>query len=156
MQNIKINLATKLQEITRKIRTNEENYMTKFRELGHEESTREPSPETYAKKPHDFLELSMAEDNILRQRDLEINGLVHSINELAIIFKEMSILVNEQGTILDRIDYNIESAIVNTKQATKHLLKTEKLVESGCARNAILVLIVVIFLESLMLLLKYK
>jgi syntaxin 16 len=35
------------------------------------------------------------------------------MNELAVIFKELSTLVIEQGTILDRIDFNIEQAHVN-------------------------------------------
>jgi len=154
-ENIKINLAGKLQEISRKIRSNEEDFMQKFKELGHEEQTREPSPDAKYSHPTDFLELSL-NDNVIQQRDQEINHLVKSIGELSVVFKEMSILVNEQGTILDRIDYNIEAAFENTKQANKHLLKTEKLVESGCARNAIMFLIVLIFCEALVLILKFK
>ena len=154
--NIKINLACKLQEITRKIRNNEEDFMLKFKELGHEETTRESSPDYKSSKANDFLELSLNDEKVLRQRDLEINSLVKSITELSVVFKEISILVNEQGTILDRIDYNIESTIENTKQAIKHLLKTEKTIESGCARNSIMILLIIIFVEVLMLLLKFK
>jgi len=154
--NIKINLAGKLQEISKKIRSNEEDYMVKFKELGQEETTREPSRDyhQHSKQPHDFLELSL-NDNVLQQRDQEINHLVKSIGELSVVFKEMSVLVNEQGTILDRIDYNIEAALENTKQANKHLISTEKIVESGCARNTIMFLIVLIFFEALLLMFKY-
>jgi len=152
-ENIKINLAGRLQDISRKIRNNEEEFMQKFKELGQEETTREPSPENKFGKG-DFLEMSM-NDNVLHQRDQEITHLVKSIGELSVVFKEMSILVNEQGTILDRIDYNIEHALENTKTANKHLIKTEKIVESGCARNTIMILIVVIFIEALLLLLKF-
>jgi len=153
-ENIKINLAGKLQEISRKIRNNEEDYMTNFRELGQEDVTREPSPENKYSKG-DFLEVSY-NDIVLHQRDQEISHLVKSIGELSVVFKEMSILVNEQGTILDRIDYNIESALMNTKQANKHLIKTEKLVESGCARNSIMILIIIIFVEAILLLIKFR
>ena len=34
---------------------------------------------------------------------------------LAAIFKEVSVLVIEQGTIVDRIDYNVEQALFHTK-----------------------------------------
>jgi len=40
---------------------------------------------------------------------------------LASIFKELSVLVVEQGTILDRIDYNVEAAKEATIEANVHL-----------------------------------
>jgi len=43
------------------------------------------------------------------------------MNELAIIFKEISILVEEQTSIIDQIDSNIEQSLVNTKKANDQL-----------------------------------
>ena len=54
-------------------------------------------------------------DQTQRFRNKEIKTLVTTINNLAVLFKELSILVVEQGTILDRIDYNIECAHKDTK-----------------------------------------
>ena len=42
------------------------------------------------------------------KRDREINSIVESIEELSQIFKELAVLVIDQGTVLDRIDYNME------------------------------------------------
>ena len=45
-----------------------------------------------------------------KTKSKEITRLVNTINDLAVLFKDLSVLVVEQGTILDRIDYNIEQA----------------------------------------------
>ena len=56
-------------------------------------------------------------------RDAEINQLVDTMNELGDIFKQLNNIVIEQGNILDRIDYNIEQTLENTKKANKQLKK---------------------------------
>jgi t-SNARE complex subunit (syntaxin) len=47
------------------------------------------------------------------EREKEIIKVAQSINELAQLFKELNVLVLEQGTILDRIDYNIEQTVTS-------------------------------------------
>ena len=56
-------------------------------------------------------------------RDAEINQLDDTMNELGDIFKQLNNIVIEQGNILDRIDYNIEQTLENTKKANKQLKK---------------------------------
>ena len=41
----------------------------------------------------------------------EIVRVAQSINELATLFRELNVLVIEQGSIIDRIDYNIEQTL---------------------------------------------
>lgn len=51
------------------------------------------------------------------------NSSAKSIEELAQIFKELAVLVIDQGTVLDRIDYNMEMAVERTKQGMVELEK---------------------------------
>lgn len=57
------------------------------------------------------------------QREEAIRQIARSINELASIFKDLSVLVIEQGTILDRIDYNLEQTEHNVERAISELGK---------------------------------
>lgn len=63
--------------------------------------------------------------------------MVKSINDLASLFKDLSVLVVEQGTILDRIDYNIESAKEDTINANKNLQAVSTSEKSTRARRCI-------------------
>ena len=47
---------------------------------------------------------------IAEERDREVRNILQSIADLGQIMKDLSVLVIDQGTILDRIDYNMEQA----------------------------------------------
>lgn len=59
----------------------------------------------------------------IHERDAEISKIAESIEELATIFKELSTLVIDQGTILDRIDYNMEEVVERTELGLQKLEK---------------------------------
>lgn len=60
-------------------------------------------------------------DSAIAQREREINDIAQGIIELADIFKELQGMVIDQGTMLDRVDYNIENMAINVKAADKEL-----------------------------------
>ena len=63
---------------------------------------------------------------VVEERDAEIMRIASSIEELSTIFKELAVLVIDQGTVLDRIDYNMEQVVERTKQGMKELETAEK------------------------------
>jgi syntaxin 16 len=60
-------------------------------------------------------------DTAIAQREQEINDIAKGIIELADIFKDLQTMVIDQGTMLDRIDYNVERMAVDVKEAEKEL-----------------------------------
>lgn len=60
----------------------------------------------------------LAETN---ERHREVVYLVRSINELAAMFNDLAILVQEQSEILNNIESNIEHAVVNVKKGNNNL-----------------------------------
>lgn len=55
------------------------------------------------------------------QREREINQIAKSIYQLADIFRDLQALVIDQGTMLDRIDFNIEQTNVQVQHAVVEL-----------------------------------
>lgn len=60
-------------------------------------------------------------DAAIMQREREINDIAKGIIELSDIFRELQTLVIDQGTMLDRIDYNVERMGTEVKAADKEL-----------------------------------
>jgi syntaxin 16 len=56
-----------------------------------------------------------------RMRDRELTDIAKSIAELAELFKDLSAMVIDQGTLLDSIEYNIEQTTIEVSQAVKEL-----------------------------------
>ena len=156
--NMKQSIYTKLSEFTRKFKMNQEIYMKKYRELvGNENlynNNYNDNNDSNNSKKENFLSLS-DENNVLQKRDKEFGKLLNSVNELASIFKDMQNLVMQQGTILDRIDYNIENAAVKVKQGKKNLEKTEEIIKKSCYRKVMFVMLIIIFSEIVLILLRF-
>ena len=155
-QNMKQNIITKLNDFTKKFKLNQELYNNKFQDFVIDEEMANKSfsiRKNEEKNSNDFLS-TLENNDQLRRRDEDLTNLLKSVNDLAQIFKDMQTLVMEQGTILDRIDYNIDIASSNISQGKKNITKADKHMKNNCFRNIIIILIVIIFIEALLLVLK--
>jgi hypothetical protein len=66
----------------------------------------------------------------LRARDRELTEIAKSIATLAELFKDLSSLVIDQGTLLDSVEYNIEQTAVHMNEAVKELQIATRFVPS--------------------------
>ena len=165
-QNIKSNmqqlLYNKFNEFTKKFKLNQEIHKKKYKELNGEE---DPTYIINTSSKIDNNDTNNTIDNFLMttdnnlklvKRDNELGILLNSVNDLAEIFKDMQNLVMEQGSILDRIDYNIDIASTNITSGKKSIQKADKYHKNNCFRNVIIILIVCIFIEGLLLIFKFS
>ena len=149
--NMKLYLTSQFSEFTRRFKYNQEIYIKKFKELGGEDYEKNEE----IKNNNDNYLLKTEKMEHLQRRDSNLNQLLNSMNNLASTFRDLKNLVVEQGTILDRIDYNIETAAEYTKKGKQHLINAENLQKNSCFRNIIIILVVVIFIEGLLLIFKF-
>ena len=92
----------------------------------------------------------------IQSRDTEISQIAKSIEELGAIFKELAVLVIDQGTILDRIDYNMEAVVEHTKTGIQQLEKAEKSQKSARPMKCIFCLLATIMILLLILVAKHR
>lgn len=97
--------------------------------------------------------LMLEEDNtrFVQEREQEVNTIVKSILDLNEIFKDLSQMVAEQGTVLDRIDYNIEQSSIQVQQGYSQLKKADAYQRKNRKMVAIMILAATIILLFLIL-----
>ena len=151
----------KITEFTKKFKVNQEIYSKKYKELvGEDDPTfqiNNSSKKDNNEANNTFDNFLMTQDNnsILMRRDTQLSELLNSVTDLAEIFKDMQNLVMEQGSILDRIDYNIDIASTNITSGKNSIVKANEYHKNNCFRNVIIVLLVCIFIEALLLIFKF-
>ncbi|KAL7543217.1 hypothetical protein ACHAXR_012501 [Thalassiosira sp. AJA248-18] len=103
-------------------------------------------------------QLSVVDDlqTEIQSRDKEISQIAKSIEELGSIFKELAVLVIDQGTILDRIDYNMEAVVEHTKTGILQLEKAEKSQKSARPMKCIFCLLATIMILLLILVARHR
>ncbi len=71
---------------------------------------------------HEGVVLRLAAlDDGLQTRDRELTEIAKSIAQLAELFKDLSTLVIDQGTLLDSVEYNVEQTAVQMEDAVREL-----------------------------------
>ena len=163
--NIKDFLVSKIKNFSNEFRRNQQQYMKYLKEMEGGDIENNNNNLNHSFESLDDNEEENLNNNFLmkqdddfqqqmKKRNEDINILANSINELSGIFKDLQNVVQEQGTILDRIDYNIDVSYENSQKGHKFLKKAEEHQNESCFRNVILVLFVIIFIETLLIIFK--
>nr|SVE84427.1 EOG090X0AQP [Daphnia pulex] len=172
-KNVVTSLVTTLQNLSNTFRSDQNAYLNKIK--SREERSQQffggtsskdwnyddwtnTSSQTETPRVMSQQQLMLQEENssFVEQREKEIQNVVRSIYELNSIFKEISHMVADQGTVLDRIDYNIEhtqakvhDGLVHLQKADNYQKKNRKMVcIVGLVSTIILLIIILIAVKS--------
>ena len=78
------------------------------------------------------------------------------MNELNSLFRDVSLLIFEQGTVLDRIDTKIELAVQDVERGNEQLERANEYQSSNCFYTYISVLLGLIFVCILIMLFRKR
>ncbi|XP_065176443.1 syntaxin-16-like [Sycon ciliatum] len=142
-KNVMSSLASSLQDLSVTFRKAQSSYLKRLKNRDEREKQLFDTPATQVSSfmeeenvtedelyDRGFTEnqLGLVEDNsaMVEEREREIIKIVQSIADLNEIFRDLATMIVEQGTVLDRIDYNIEQAAVKIEEGVVQLQKAEK------------------------------
>ena len=161
-ENVKINmyqnLLNRLAETSRALQINEEMQLQKYHEFnGVEDSffniNNFDSIETTQTQKFNSIDAKKIDVN--KDRNKEIDQIVKTVNDLKEIFQEVADMIIFQGTILDRIDYNIYESRHNIRRGNREMEETHERLKSGCLRRINQILIICIFIMSILIIFKF-
>ncbi|XP_056850582.1 syntaxin-42 isoform X3 [Raphanus sativus] len=92
--------------------------------------------------------------HVSAEREREIQQVLGSVNDLAQIMKDLSALVIDQGTIVDRIDYNIQNVSSSVEEGYKQLQKAERTQREGAMVKCATILLILCLIMIVLLILK--
>jgi len=163
--NVMRNIGVELQSLSQSFRKTQKDYITRLR--GQEETGSDFfKDDSESKQPlslDEALERGLTQQQIQQlshierqasEREREIIHIAQSINDLATIFRELSVLVIEQGTILDRIDYNIEQARDKVAEGKKELIIADEYSKKARTIKCILLLLFIVIVLIVVLVVK--
>ncbi|KAJ1645654.1 Integral membrane protein SED5 [Coemansia erecta] len=163
-KNIQSSLALRLQERSAAFRTSQSTYLHKMslhKDVNTDVFALDTEQERLALRKFDMTltdeQLLMVESNEaeIAKREGELANIHQSIVELAAIFGQMQEMIVDQGTMLDRIDYNVENTVINVASAAEELVKADKHHKGATANKCIVALGVVVIVLVVILLLKW-
>lgn len=175
-KNIQISLAARVQEASARFRKKQSTYLRKLRDL---EGIAMPFDGTPTQAQNPYTDPSMMEsdadrsfsqtmlqqtsqrqtgqnDAAIAQREREINDIAKGIIELSDIFRELQSMIIDQGTMLDRIDYNVERMGTEVKAADKELKVATSYQQRTTKRKIMLLLLLVVVGMIIVLVVKPK
>nr|AIX10970.1 syntaxin [Albuca bracteata] len=166
-RNVQRSLATDLQNLSMEFRKKQSSYLKRLRlqKEGQDNVDLEMNMNGAKSRSEDdefddigFNEIQMSKlkksEAFTREREREIVQVVESVNELALIMKDLSVLVIDQGTIVDRIDYNVQNVAASVEEGYKQLQKAERTQKKGGMVMCATVLVIMCFVMLVLLILK--
>ncbi|OAA45222.1 SNARE complex subunit Tlg2 [Beauveria brongniartii RCEF 3172] len=177
-KNIQISLATRVQDASANFRKKQSAYLKKLRGMA---GLRQPTSDARSSSSAigSYIDPSMQEsdadrsfsqstlqvtqqrqltsnDAVIAQREREIEDIAQGIIELSDLFRDLQNMVIDQGTMLDRIDYNVERMHTDVKGAEVELKVASGYQKKTTKRKIILLLIILIAGLFIVLLVKPK
>ncbi|KAI3707788.1 hypothetical protein L2E82_36614 [Cichorium intybus] len=167
-KNVQRSLATDLQSLSMELRKKQSTYLKRLQQqkegpdgvdlemnLNGKHSKRDDDDDfdDMGFNEHQMAKLKKSEAFTV-EREKEIQQVVESVNELAQIMKDLSVLVIDQGTIVDRIDHNIQNVAASVDEGLKQLQKAERTQKRGGMIMCATVLVIMCFIMLVLLILK--
>ncbi|SCN63584.1 SNARE protein, putative [Plasmodium chabaudi adami] len=178
-KNAKSSLISQLQYISKSFQKKQNNYIKEYKKLTNncdqvEQYQNDTPHKTYKQQNSDLFmqgiineEYNMHEQQSLyeqpnqvnllniNKRNSDLQQIANTVIDLHNIFKELSVMLVDQGSLLDQIDYNIDMSLDKSEKGLYQLKKLEKEENGKIAARCVSFLTTLIFVLLILIILKH-
>jgi syntaxin 16 len=172
LQNVQLSLVTQMSDLSKVFGDEQRKYMSEVKKQKERakklvsfgsQSPEEEEQERQEQMMQKYMEKGFTAEQIaaltvneqmISERDLELQHIYSSIVDLHEVFKDLNALVIDQGTLLDRVDVNIEETKKQVTKANKELDKLNESQKKNKFLMVVLCLVATIMLLVLLIILK--
>ena len=86
----------------------------------------------------------------LREREAALKRLENDIVDVNMIFKDLAVMVHDQGEIIDSIEHNVDIVQNRVTDDNQHLVEAKRLQQKARKRKFVLILILAIVLAVIL------
>ncbi|ETW10131.1 hypothetical protein H310_00503 [Aphanomyces invadans] len=146
--NIQRCLASRLQDMSNRFRSIQRDYMNELqtqRQKSELFGLSDDGPHRFRRSNLQSFAIAADQDEYaILAREREIQRIAKSIVDLSSVFKALSNMVIDQGTIVDRIDYNMNMVVDRMEMGMKELRRAEKYQANSRSTRCIYLLLTLI------------
>lgn len=168
-RNLQKRFAAPLQELSASFRKKQKAYLDKLQEQretysGEAESGVSTLVDVEEAQSSEGYDTGFSETQLLtvesatalaEERTRELRRVAENVNDLATLVKDIASLVVDQGTVLDRVDYNLEEVKLKTNAAVRELRITNRYQRKRHALCCIILLSFACGIMTIILILKW-
>ncbi|CRG97057.1 syntaxin, Qa-SNARE family, putative [Plasmodium gallinaceum] len=154
-KNAKHSLASQLQSLSQTFHRKQKIYIKEFRKLSNEYDQIESyqnfdgEEQLFYEKPNEVTSVN------INKRNNDLKKIADTVIDLHNIFKELSVMLVDQGSLLDQIDYNIDITLDKSEQGLNKLKILQKRESDKKAKKCISFLTSLIFVLLILIIIKH-
>ncbi|SBT50138.1 syntaxin, Qa-SNARE family (SYN16) [Plasmodium ovale wallikeri] len=155
-KNAKSSLISQLQTLSHTFHKKQKSYMIEFKKLSNEYDHME-AYQNLTNEDEQFVCDKAYEDTSInvKKRNTELKKIADTVIDLHHIFKELSLMLVDQGSVLDQIDYNMEISLDKSEKGLQKLKILHKQQSDKRAAKCISFLTTLIFVLLILIILKH-
>ncbi|SPJ11618.1 syntaxin, Qa-SNARE family [Plasmodium sp. DRC-Itaito] len=154
--NAKSSLLSQLQSLSQTFHKNQKSYIKEFKKMSNAyddlqqyQNFNEQNELLYQQEEQQLSSINM------NKRNSDLKKIADTVVDLHTIFKELSVMLVDQGSLLDQIDYNMEASLDKSEKGINKLKIIEKTENDKIAKKCVSYLTTLIFVLLFLIIIKH-